>query len=61
MLHNLVCQIGSYGMDLGKEIKYTAMHGLKLSTQQKPTTKLIVVAQNGYGKERPLMNLNIKI
>ena len=43
-----------------KEVKYTAMHGLILSTQRKPTATLITVAHNGYGIERPLRKLNIK-
>ena len=50
--HLFTCLPVSHGKE--REIKYTAMHGLILSTQRKPTTKLITVAHNGCELERPL-------
>ena len=39
--------------------EYTAMHGLKLSTQQEPTTRLFAAAQKRCDKERPPNNIII--
>ena len=36
--------------------EYTAMHGLKLSTQQEPTTGLVAVAKKGVIKRGRLIN-----